>query len=191
MPLRAFPEGKADSADVLDDSEMAMPTTARQSLADRWLKSLQNQRNRARRSLQLPALRGIVMPYGIAILAVALALALSLALASVLAGEASYLFFLPAILIASALGGWGPGLFATVLGLLLGLFFVADFRSVSTADIVNAVAFTLVGVGASWRGELLHRSRLAAAANAEAAIRARGPSQVDSRQHPRRHDRHR
>ena len=31
-------------------------------------------------------------------------------------GEASYLFFLPAILIASALGGWGPGLLATVLG---------------------------------------------------------------------------
>ena len=118
---------------------------------------------------KLPALRGFIKPYGIAILAVALGLAVKLALASVLSGEASYLFFLPAILIASAFGGWGPGLFAAVLGLLLGLFFIADFRSVSTADIVNAVAFTLVGVGASWWGELLHRSHLAAEASAQAA----------------------
>ena len=49
--------------------------------------------------------RRILWPYGIAILAVALAFALKLALASELHGEASYLFFLPAILIASALGG--------------------------------------------------------------------------------------
>jgi len=121
--------------------------------------------------LQIPALRGVMKQYGIAILAIALALAVRLALTSILRGEASYLFFLPAILIASALGGLGPGIFATVLGLLLGLFLIADFRSVSTADIVNAVAFTLVGVGASWGGELLHRSRLAAAASAEAAYR--------------------
>jgi two-component system sensor kinase FixL len=120
-------------------------------------------------SLRLPVLREVVMQYRIAILAISLALALRLALASILAGEASYLLFLPAILIASALGGWGPGLFATVLGLILGLLFVADFHAFSPADIVNAVAFTLVGVGASWRGELLRRSRLAAAANAEAA----------------------
>jgi two-component system sensor kinase FixL len=120
-------------------------------------------------SLRLPVLRSVVMHYGIAILAIALALALRLALASILAGEASYLFFLPAILIASALGGLGPGLFATVLGLLLGLFFVVDFRVLSPADIISAAAFTLVGMGASWPGELLRRSRLAATANAEAA----------------------
>ena len=120
--------------------------------------------------MRLPVLRGVIIRYGIAILAVALALALRLALASILTGEASYLFFLPAILIASALGGWGPGLLATVLGLMLGLFLVADFRAIAPADIVNAVAFTLVGAGAAWRGELLHRSRLAAAANAEAAF---------------------
>jgi len=119
--------------------------------------------------LQIPALRGVMKQYGIAILAIALALAVRLALTSIFGGEASYLFFLPAVLIASALGGLGPGFFATVLGLLLGLFFIADFRSVSTADIVNAAAFTLVGVGTSWGGELLHRSRLAGAASAEAA----------------------
>ena len=124
----------------------------------------------AKAAFNLPVPRGIIAPYGIAIIAIAVALVLRLALASVLQGEASYLFFFPAILIASAFGGWGPGSLATILGLLLGLFFVADFRALSSADIVNAVVFAFVGVGASWRGELLRRSRIAAAASAEDAF---------------------
>ena len=99
-----------------------------------------------------------------------LAVLIRLAFAPILAGSASYIFYMPAVLIASAYGGWGPGIFATMLGLLLGLFFVADFRVVSGADIVNAFVFALVGVGTSWRGDLLRRSRLAAAANAEQAF---------------------
>jgi two-component system, LuxR family, sensor kinase FixL len=93
-----------------------------------------------------------------------------MALASALEGTASYLFFIPAILISSAVGGWGPGAFATFLGLLLGLFLVADYRTLTNADVLNAFIFTGVGVGASWRGELLRRSRLAAAASAEEAV---------------------
>jgi hypothetical protein len=42
--------------------------------------------------LMVPALRGFIKPYGIAIMAVALGLAVRLALQSVLSGEASYLF---------------------------------------------------------------------------------------------------
>ena len=64
----------------------------------------------------------------------ALALALRTALAPVLEGSASYLFYVPAILVASALGGWGPGVFATFLGLLAGLFFVADYRALTAAE---------------------------------------------------------
>ena len=124
------------------------------------------------------ALRGAALPYGIAVVAIGLAVAVKLGMASILSGEASYLFFLPAILVASALGGWGPGLLATVLGLLLGLFFVADFRSISTADIINAVTFTLVGIGIAGRGELLRRSRVAGAANAD--IARAGEAQVQS-----------
>lgn len=123
-------------------------------------------------------LRGAALAYGVAVVAIALAVAVKLGLASILSGEASYLFFLPAILVASALGGWGPGLLATVLGLLLGLFFVADFRSISTADVINAVTFTLVGIGIAGRGELLRRSRLASAANAD--IARAGEVQVQS-----------
>jgi two-component system, LuxR family, sensor kinase FixL len=108
--------------------------------------------------------------YGIAVIAIVVAAIARLALSSVLSGEASYLFFFPAVLIASAIGGWGPGVFATILGLLLGLFFISDNRALSGADIVNAIVFVLVGVGASWRGELLRRSRLAAAASTESAV---------------------
>jgi two-component system, LuxR family, sensor kinase FixL len=121
--------------------------------------------------LKIPVLHGVMKRYGIAIAAFALALGLNFLLQSLLLlrGDAFYLFFLPAILIASAYSGWGPGLLATLLGLLFSLFFVVDFRSLTTADVVNAVSFVVVGIGVSWRGELLRRSRVSAASNAEAA----------------------
>jgi two-component system, LuxR family, sensor kinase FixL len=119
--------------------------------------------------LKLPDRRGIAWRYGIAILAVAVALALKFGLGwfLLLRGEASYLFFLPAILIASALCGWGPGLLATALGLIFGLFFVADFRNLTASDMIDAATFALVGGGISWRGELLRRSRIAEKASAQ------------------------
>jgi len=123
------------------------------------------------RGLANPGLQGVVQRYGIAVVAFALALALNFLLESLVLmhGEASYLFFLPAILIASAFSGWGPGLLATLLGLLFGLFFVVDFRSLAAADIVNAASFAVVGIGVSWRGEMLRRSRFSAARHADAA----------------------
>ena len=119
---------------------------------------------------RLPPLRGVLIHYGVAFLIIALALALRVALGPVLASETSYLFFLPAVLIASAVGGLGPGLFATFLGLLLGLSFAADFRALTAADAIDAAVFALVGVGVSWRGQLLRRFRRAATENAESAL---------------------
>ena len=119
--------------------------------------------------LEFPALGGGVKPYAIALLAIALGFAVKLALASIVKGEASYLFYVPGILIGSAFGGWRAGLFATAVGLGLGLYSISGFRAFTAADVVNAAAFVAVGAAASWRGELLHRSRLAAAANAEDA----------------------
>ncbi len=123
----------------------------------------------AKAAVDLSSPRRTIEQYSIALIAIAAALVVRVVLAPVLNGEASYLFFFPAVLIASAFGGWRPGVFATIVGLLLGLFLVADFRDLSSADILNAVVFVFVGVGASWRGELLRRSRLVAAASAEAA----------------------
>jgi PAS domain S-box-containing protein len=85
--------------------------------------------------------RALVEPYGIAVIGVGLALALRAALL-------------------------GPGRIRH----LVGMFFVAGFRALTAADIVNAFVFVLVGVGASWRGELLRRSRVEAAASAQEAL---------------------
>ncbi len=113
--------------------------------------------------------RNVVLPYGVAILAIALAVALKFALTSELRGEASYLFFLPAVLIASALGGWGPGLLATALGLGLGVYFVAEVRAATASDVINGVAFALLGIGVAWCGKLLTGLRRSAASSAEEA----------------------
>jgi two-component system sensor kinase FixL len=114
----------------------------------------------------MPASRNAAWGYGIAALALALAVAAKLALEQLLRGEASYLFFVPAILIASAFGGWAPGLVATAVSLAIGFCFIFGVRAPVTADYVNAAIFALVGIGVSWRGELLRRSRLAAATSA-------------------------
>jgi len=106
---------------------------------------------------QLVLWRRIAWQYGVAILAIAGGVAVKLAFDSVLRGEASYVLFVPAVLIASASGGWGPGLLATALGLMLGVFFVTETRQLVAADAVNGLVFALVGLAVSWRGAILLR----------------------------------
>jgi two-component system, LuxR family, sensor kinase FixL len=120
-------------------------------------------------ALQLASWRRVASQYGIAILAIALGVAVKLAFASALAGEASYVLFIPAVLIASALGGWGPGLLATALGLALGLYFVADTRALGPGEALQGLLFALVGVAICWRGAILHRLRRAVKTSAEDA----------------------
>ncbi len=118
---------------------------------------------------QLAAPRSRLEPYAIAIAAVALGLAVRLVLTPILQGEASYLLFLPAILIASALGGWVPGIFATALSILVGLFLIRDGGALTAGDTADSVVFLLVAIGVSWRGELLRRARTAGIASADDA----------------------
>ncbi len=99
----------------------------------------------------------IAWPYGVAILTIVAGIAIKFAVVSTLSGEISYILFVPAVLIASAVGGWGPGLLATALGVTLGLFFSAGAGSLGASDIVNAFVFAFVGVAVSWRGAILLR----------------------------------
>lgn len=121
------------------------------------------------RKVASAALRRFAIEYGLTAIAVGLAAVLLVALGKILGSQAGYIFFVPAVLIGSALGGWMPGIFATVAGMLIGVLFLADYGTFSLANTINLVAFALVGIGASWRGELLHRARLAVTKNAEAA----------------------
>jgi two-component system, LuxR family, sensor kinase FixL len=108
--------------------------------------------------------------YGMALLAVAVAWLARIALAPLLHDQSPYLLFVPAVLVAAGLGGWGPGLAATGLATLLGLFATAGAPHISGAEIATAIAFMLIGVGVAWSGEQLQRNRLRAAASARQAV---------------------
>src|SRR5919206_5048180 len=66
-----------------------------------------------------------LLRYALAPVVVAIALAARIALAPLLGDDAPYLFFVPPVLIAAGLGGWGPGITATALGALSGFLIVA------------------------------------------------------------------
>jgi two-component system sensor kinase FixL len=99
--------------------------------------------------------------YSVAVAAVGLLLLLRLALGSWLHPYgASFLFlFIPGILFAAGIGGLGPGLVATALSLISGIF-ASGVDNLSKAETVEAVIFAAVGIGISWSGEQLHRTRL-------------------------------
>ncbi len=60
-----------------------------------------------------------ILRYAVAPATVALAVAAGLLLARIANVESLYLFLVPAVLASAGLGGLGPGLAATVLGLVL------------------------------------------------------------------------
>ena len=102
-------------------------------------------------------------------LAVAIAFVARMALTPILQGDSPYLFFIPAVLVAAGLGGLGPGLLATGLSAVLGLFVITDFPNLTVPEVVNAVAFVLIGAGMAWGGEQLQRNRVQAATSADDA----------------------
>jgi two-component system, LuxR family, sensor kinase FixL len=108
-----------------------------------------------------PFERGWPLRYGVAPSTVALALAVRALLTPVLHDDAVFFYFIPPVLLSAGIGGQGPGLLATALSLAAALFLVSD-ATFSNLILVNGIAFTIIGVGVSWGGELLHRSRLRA-----------------------------
>jgi len=102
--------------------------------------------------------RPALVRYGAAALLVLAAWALREALAPVLPSETRFLYFVPAVLIAAWIGGLGPGLSATALS-VASSFLIVDAPEVTSATFVNCAAFSIIGIGVSWGGELLHRSQ--------------------------------
>ena len=120
-------------------------------------------------------MRQDVLRYGMAPLAVAIAFVARVGLTPILQGDSPYLFFIPAVLVAAGLGGLGPGLLATGLSAVLGLFVITNFPDLTVPGVVNAVAFVLIGTGMAWGGEQLQRNRVQAATSADDAL-ARAPT---------------
>jgi two-component system, LuxR family, sensor kinase FixL len=103
--------------------------------------------------------RGKVLRYGVAPTMVALALAARALLSPVLHDDALYLYFVPSVLISAGIGGLGPGLLATGLSIAAAFFLVINASPFASTLLFNSAAFAAIGIGVSWGGELLHRSR--------------------------------
>jgi two-component system sensor kinase FixL len=103
--------------------------------------------------------RGKIWRYGVAPTAVVLALAVRALLTPILHDDAIFLYFVPPVLIAAGIGGLGPGLLATALSIAVTYFVLTDAAALSNTAMINGAAFALIGIGVSWGGELLRRSR--------------------------------
>ncbi len=78
--------------------------------------------------------------------------------------ESPYLYFFPAVLIASGIGGFGPGFVATIASIgLSNLYFSANITS--EAEIIDGAVFGLIGMGTAIFGEILRRRTSQAAAS--------------------------
>jgi two-component system, LuxR family, sensor kinase FixL len=107
----------------------------------------------------IPIVRSDSARYALAALAVLVAFALRLLLAPFIDTQGGFLLFVPAVLVASSVGGLGPGLAATFLALFLGFafLFTAPFAH---PDLLYALLFAAVGMGVAWLGDRLHRAQL-------------------------------
>jgi two-component system sensor kinase FixL len=109
--------------------------------------------------------------YVLALAMVALAFALRAVLAEPLGNQALYLFLVPPVLLAGVFGGWGPGLFSTLLCLAIHLYVTGEVATLvrpESPDFLGvgsrAATFGVLGIGIAWFGERLRETRFQSAA---------------------------
>jgi two-component system sensor kinase FixL len=100
--------------------------------------------------------------YAVVIPIVAAAFVIRAALQPIIGNEALFLLFVPAVLAAAFIGGFGPGVVATLLSLAAGdLFFLG--QSVTSADLIsNSSVFGLSGIAIAAFGSWMRSTRTAA-----------------------------
>jgi two-component system sensor kinase FixL len=128
-----------------------------------------------------PAMTGRSLPSGppravaaclLAVAAIAAAAALRWALDPLLGQEATFIFFVPAVVLAAALAGLWPGLLATILGTAAGLYIDASTGGIGQGNLIAATAFLIAGAAVTAGGEWFQRTRRQAeAANRDLARR--------------------
>ena len=127
---------------------------------------------------QLSRMRDVLRPYGLTY-GLALWLVVPVVATTKLLGPEfaeAYLFLIPGVLVTGIVGGWGPGLLATVLSVALHLYVTGGYSSVGNNssptfafDLARTLTFTALGIGISWFGERLGASRLQATQSAQDA----------------------
>lgn len=101
--------------------------------------------------------RGRWISYGIAVVAAAASFALQLVLEPVFHDRTIFLAFVPAVIASAALGGMGPALTATALGLLGGLAVTGHALFHDRATLAAAALFLTIGLGTAFAGRRLDR----------------------------------
>jgi two-component system, LuxR family, sensor kinase FixL len=104
--------------------------------------------------------------YAIAALLVGVVIAVRASLGPQLGGHSLYIFLVPPVIIMGILGGWGPGVFAMLIGVALHLYSTGEYATVLNpaapsfaADLARGVTFVAIGMGAAWFGEYLRAIR--------------------------------
>jgi two-component system, LuxR family, sensor kinase FixL len=100
--------------------------------------------------------RSIVLRHSLALALVAAAFIMRELLSPLIANEATYLIFIPAVLVASGVGGLGPGVLATITSIALTSYFHSSLAALD-AEIISTSTFGVVGLGIAWLGETLRR----------------------------------
>jgi two-component system sensor kinase FixL len=100
----------------------------------------------------------------LAIVAVALGMAASIAMEPLSGPRPTFLLFVPAVVLASALRGLWPGLFATLLGAAAGLALDARTDGLSAGGGAAVLVFLLVGSAVAAGGDWIQQARRRAAA---------------------------
>jgi two-component system sensor kinase FixL len=106
--------------------------------------------------------------YSLSIALIAAAFFLHESLERLLGDQAAYLLFaVPAVIVAGGLGGLGPALLTTGLGIFVGMFFSGEDYSLTLGQFVSIGAFITLGAGMGVLGDRLKQARSAFAASAE------------------------
>jgi len=95
----------------------------------------------------------------VAVIAVLAGMAVRYGLDPYLGQRATFIFFVPAVVLAAALAGLWPGLFATAMGAAAGLTVDSVTGDVETGNLIAAAAFLLVGATVTTGGEWFQRAR--------------------------------
>lgn len=103
--------------------------------------------------------RRLLLACVLATAAVAAAAALRWRLDPVLGQEATFIFFVPAVVLAAAVAGLWPGLFATLLGAGAGLLIDRAAGGIGPGNLIAAAAFAAAGGAVTIGGEWFQRTR--------------------------------
>ncbi len=109
-----------------------------------------------------------VLRYGVAAAGIIVSALLYAAIDHLVDGGSPFLAFTPAVMIAAWFGGLGPGLFATVLGGVIGNYFwvppLHTLVIVAPHELIHTIVFYAVGIAISLMSRSLERARAHAVA---------------------------